>query len=198
MGILNGWFTTKGFANYSVANGKLADGDEIRVMYSWVGAGKDLGQSWENADIACKVGETATLTVAATAAEGAALTLTNESWTSSIGCTIKNLNIQGTENVVFEDHGLISTIEGVDLGGILGGDEYVCQARGEVWVKDTVFTGKVEGEKNVGAIIGFYDSLSKYDTVSNNLFSADCGATKGIAAVDTFAIQRYVHYGAWS
>ena len=34
MGTLNDWFTNKGFASYSVANGKLSAGDEIRVMYT--------------------------------------------------------------------------------------------------------------------------------------------------------------------
>ena len=34
MGTLNDWFTNKGFSSYSVANGKLAAGDEIRVMYT--------------------------------------------------------------------------------------------------------------------------------------------------------------------
>ena len=34
MGTLNDWFTNEGFSSYSVANGKLAAGDEIRVMYT--------------------------------------------------------------------------------------------------------------------------------------------------------------------
>ncbi len=34
MGTLNDWFTNKGFSSYSAANGKLAAGDEIRVMYT--------------------------------------------------------------------------------------------------------------------------------------------------------------------
>ena len=34
MGTLNDWFTNEGFPSYTVANGKLAAGDEIRVMYT--------------------------------------------------------------------------------------------------------------------------------------------------------------------
>ena len=34
MGTLNDWFTNEGYTAYSVANGKLASGDEIRVMYT--------------------------------------------------------------------------------------------------------------------------------------------------------------------
>ena len=34
MGTLNDWFTNEGFKAYSVANGKLAAGGEIRVMYT--------------------------------------------------------------------------------------------------------------------------------------------------------------------
>ena len=34
MGTLNDWFTNEGYTAYTVANGKLAAGDEIRVMYT--------------------------------------------------------------------------------------------------------------------------------------------------------------------
>lgn len=48
MGMLNDWFTNEGFGNFSVANGKLGDGDEICIMYSMTGYGSDLGGSWSN------------------------------------------------------------------------------------------------------------------------------------------------------
>ena len=32
MGTLNDWFTDEAFTAYTVANGKLADGDEIRIV----------------------------------------------------------------------------------------------------------------------------------------------------------------------
>ena len=35
MGTLNDWFTNEGFANFSVKNGKLADGDVISIKYCW-------------------------------------------------------------------------------------------------------------------------------------------------------------------
>ena len=50
MGTLNGWFTNKGFANYSVADGTLKDGDEIILMYTSTGYGKDIGADWETGD----------------------------------------------------------------------------------------------------------------------------------------------------
>ena len=34
MGTLNDWFTSEGFANYTVANGKLKSGDEIAVQHT--------------------------------------------------------------------------------------------------------------------------------------------------------------------
>lgn len=45
MGTLNDWFINEGFADFTVANGKIADGDVLRVMYScdW---GADLGGSF--------------------------------------------------------------------------------------------------------------------------------------------------------
>ena len=48
MGTLNDWFTNEGFGNFSVANGKLGDGDEIRIMYTRTGYGEDLGGTWNN------------------------------------------------------------------------------------------------------------------------------------------------------
>lgn len=46
---LNDWFTSEGIGGYTVANGKLSDGDEIRVLYT-LNWGEDLGGSWENND----------------------------------------------------------------------------------------------------------------------------------------------------
>lgn len=46
MGTLNDWFTNYGFDHYTVADGTLKPGDEIRVMYTSTGRGKDLGGAW--------------------------------------------------------------------------------------------------------------------------------------------------------
>ena len=46
MGTLNDWFTDSTFDNFTVANGKLSAGDQIRVMYTCNGYGADLGGSW--------------------------------------------------------------------------------------------------------------------------------------------------------
>ena len=48
MGTLNDWFTNVGFGNFTVANGNLGDGDEIRIMYTRTGYGEDLGGTWSN------------------------------------------------------------------------------------------------------------------------------------------------------
>ncbi len=53
MGTLNDWFANEGFAAFTVANGKLESGDEIRVMYSCA-YGNDLGGSWGNNDTTVK------------------------------------------------------------------------------------------------------------------------------------------------
>ena len=53
MGMLNDWFTNRGFKEFTVADGTLANGDEIRVMYSQNG-GEDIGGSWNNNDTTVK------------------------------------------------------------------------------------------------------------------------------------------------
>ncbi len=53
MGTLNDWFTNEGLGEFTVANGKLESGDEIRVMYT-CSLGDDLGGSWNNNDTTVK------------------------------------------------------------------------------------------------------------------------------------------------
>ena len=53
MGTLNDWFTNEGFGGFTVANGKLEAGDEIRIMYTCA-YGDDLGGSWGNNDTTVK------------------------------------------------------------------------------------------------------------------------------------------------
>ena len=53
MGTLNDWFTNFGFGEFTVANGKLADGDVIRIMYTR-DLGVDLGGTWGNSDTTIK------------------------------------------------------------------------------------------------------------------------------------------------
>ena len=48
MGTLNDWFTNYGFGAFTVADGTLGSGDEIRIMYTRNGYGADLGGSWDN------------------------------------------------------------------------------------------------------------------------------------------------------
>ena len=50
MGTLNDWFTNYGFDQYTVADGTLKPGDEIHVMYTSTGRGKDLGGDWTTND----------------------------------------------------------------------------------------------------------------------------------------------------
>ena len=53
MGTLNDWFANEGFAAFTVANGKLESGDEIRVMYTCA-LGDDLGGSFGSSDTTVK------------------------------------------------------------------------------------------------------------------------------------------------
>ncbi len=54
MGTLNDWFTNEGFSAFTVKNGNLADGDVIRIMFTFSGYGADLGGTWENSDTTVK------------------------------------------------------------------------------------------------------------------------------------------------
>ena len=49
MGTLNDWFTNEGFGEFTVANGKLQDGDVIRIMYTR-DLGVDLDGTWGNSN----------------------------------------------------------------------------------------------------------------------------------------------------
>ena len=53
MGTLNDWFTSEGFANYTVANGKLKAGDEIAVQHT-CDYGADIGGSFDTSDKSLK------------------------------------------------------------------------------------------------------------------------------------------------
>ena len=54
MGALNDWFTNEGFSAFTVKNGNLADGDVIRIMFTFSGYGADLGGTWGNSDTTVK------------------------------------------------------------------------------------------------------------------------------------------------
>lgn len=81
-----------------------------------------------------------------------------------------------------------ATVKGADrVGGILGADSFVAQAWDPYTFKDNAFSGKVSvtssGASYIGGVIGFYDSLNKWDDISGNTYSAACGTIKGIGAV---------------
>lgn len=52
MGTLNDWFTNYGFGSFTVADGTLCAGDEIRIMYTRTV--EDLGGDWNNSDTRLK------------------------------------------------------------------------------------------------------------------------------------------------
>ena len=85
---------------------------------------------------------------------------------------------------------LVCTVDGTvkgneRVGGIFGGDGFVAQTWDNVVgsISANSFTGKVSGSKYVGAIIGYRDSLNRYDNIAGNTYSAGCGADKGIGYV---------------
>ena len=59
----------------------------------------------------------------------------------------------------------------------------MAQAWGGYTFTGNTFAGTVSGDKNVGALIGFYDSLNRCDNITNNTFTLDCGADSWIGTV---------------
>ena len=95
-----------------------------------------------------------------------------------------------------------ATVTGGDkVGGIIGADTYVLQLWGGHYLKDNAFTGTVAATNGtyVGGIIGYYGSLNKYDNITGNYYSSDCGAGKGIGFVqyvDTSCDKHETESGA--
>ncbi len=95
----------------------------------------------------------------------------NSTAPNGVKVTVKNCESKGT-------------IAGQNnVGGILGGDVYVAQAWNEYEFTGNSFAGTVSGKSNVGGVIGFYDSLNKFDNISGNTYTLDCGAEDWIGAV---------------
>ena len=88
--------------------------------------------------------------------------------------TIQNCHVTGT-------------ITGADyVGGVLGGEEYVnqCWNNGIGYIQNNLFTGNISATgSNMGGIIGYANSLNKNTIISNNYYSKDCGAEKGIGYI---------------
>ena len=70
MGTQNDWFNNEGFEMFSVKNGKLENGDELRVMYT-TDYGEDLGGSWNDGstDLASLMAEGGNLSPSFSAAQ---------------------------------------------------------------------------------------------------------------------------------
>jgi len=76
-----------------------------------------------------------------------------------------------------------------DVGGLLGGEPVVkqCWANGIGYLQNNYFRGKVAataaGAKNVGGIVGYMNTLDRYNIIGNNYYLNSCGADRGIGAV---------------
>lgn len=83
------------------------------------------------------------------------------------------------------------SVTGLDyVGGIFGGEpaSTCCWANGIGYIQNNYFAGTVTGTKEggadyVGAVIGYMNSLDRYNVISNNYYVEGCGATAGIGAV---------------
>ncbi len=88
--------------------------------------------------------------------------------------------------VNIQDCSSSAVVTGKDkVGGILGADTNVLQLWSEHSIKNNSFTGKITAADGTytGGIIGYYASLNKYDNITGNYYSNDCGADRGIGFV---------------
>ena len=81
------------------------------------------------------------------------------------------------------------TVKGADkVGGIFGGEPVVsqCWDNGIGYIRDNYFGGRVisDGE-SAGAIVGYMNSLNRYNIIENNYYDEDCGAEDGIGTIKT-------------
>lgn len=95
MGTINDWFANEGFGSFTVANGNLKSGDEIRIMFTVTGS--DLGASWDNDDKTVKALKTSVGTLSPSFSKDVhAYTLTVPEGTESVCVTptASNKNFQ--------------------------------------------------------------------------------------------------------
>lgn len=87
-----------------------------------------------------------------------------------------------------------------DVGGLFGGEPACKQnwANGIGYIQNNFFTGTVTattaGTANIGGIIGYMNSLDRYNIISNNFYLNSCGASRGIGivkVVDTGTNKTY-------
>ena len=74
-------------------------------------------------------------------------------------------------------------------GGIFGGEigSWECWPNGVGYIQNNVFTGTVSVTDGtyVGGIIGYMNSLNRYNVIENNYFSDRCGTTEGIGCINS-------------
>ena len=122
-------------------------------------------------------------------------TVTNSSFTGTISASGSRIggiigsgygseSAPNTPVVVINNCFVTADITGNDeVGGILGSEPVVETAwgNGTGGVQNCFFHGQIiSSGSNVGGIIGYYNSLDKYQTISNNFYLSTSGATKGI------------------
>lgn len=119
-----------------------------------------------------------------------------------VGGGYSNSTAPNGAKVNIEDCSSSGTVKGSDkVGGIVGADSYVKQLWGGHSLKNNSFTGTVRATSGtyVGGIIGYYESLNKYDGITANYYKTGCGADKGIGYVkyvDTNCADHETESGA--
>ena len=166
MGTLNDWFTSEGFANYTVANGKLKAGDEIAVQHT-CNLGADIGGAFGDSNktlkaIALSAGE---LTPAFSSDNHAYTMILPEGVTAlTVTPTASNkqnrvrIYVGGTEygrmDAIPVQHGTVITLK-VGNDGDTAPEVYTItlQAAGTLLNKDSVSLTTIREDGSVGSAV---------------------------------------------
>ena len=166
MGTLNDWFTSEGFANYTVANGKLKAGDEIAVQHT-CNLGADIGGAFGDSNktlkaIALSAGEL----TPAFSSDNHAYTMILPDGTDSLTVTPTASNKQfrvriyagNTEyrrmDAIPVQHGTVITLK-VGNDGDTAPEVYTItlQAAGTLLNKDSVSLNTIREDGSVGSAV---------------------------------------------
>lgn len=116
------------------------------------------------------------------------VTATEEYAGGIMGSGYGSASAPNTPCVTIQNCYVSGTVTGTDrVGGIFGGEpaSKQCWANGIGYIENNSFTGTIKAAgENVGGVIGFMNSLDRYNVIENNFYQEGCGAAKGIGKVN--------------
>lgn len=201
MGTLNDWFTSEGFGMYTVADGTLEAGDEIKIMYS-LDMGEDIGGSWNNNEKTLK-----SLTFSSGSLDNTfdkntkAYTLTIPKGTESIKvtptATNKNFLVKTfVGEKEYKRTAAIPVSDGTVIKVICGDPSWPSMNGGDSPAETYTVTVKLNKVDSIGAFfkVSPEDAVVKvYDQEGMSIYPDETGVFKGMFAAQeyTYVVTKY-------